>query len=197
MKKFIIVVIVLLLIAGGLYLYFNQDGKNPVSFMNQYAEKINEEDYSSMYQMITNDSKSKISEEDFIARNKNIYSGIEMGNMQISINGIKIKSLKKYNVSYTTKMNTSGGEISFENTANLVKGSEGKLQLEWTSNVIFPNLNDTEKVRVSSNEAKRGSILDREGTALAINRKCIISWDSTSENLLKTKMQISKKWQNY
>ena len=94
-----------------------------------------------------------------------------MSNMQISINQIQKESLKNYNISYTTKMNTSGGEILFENTANLVRSNEAKLELEWSSNLIFPNLNDTDKVRVSSDEATRGSILDRNGIAIAVNGK--------------------------
>lgn len=171
MKKFIIVVIIIAIAAGGAYFYFNQNGQNPASFMNQYAQKINEENYSSMYEMLSDDSKSKISEEDFITRNKNIYSGIDMSNMQISVNEVQIESSRKIKVTYTTKMNTSGGEISFENMANLVRGNEGKLELEWSSNLIFPNLNDTDKIRVSSGEATRGSILDRNGVALAINGK--------------------------
>ena len=45
---------------------------------------IEEEKYDEMYDMITDASKNSISKENFIARNKNIYSAIEVKNIKIS-----------------------------------------------------------------------------------------------------------------
>ena len=35
-----------------------------------------------MYQMLSSDSKSEISQEDFVTRNKNIYNGIDAVNVK-------------------------------------------------------------------------------------------------------------------
>ena len=163
-----IFIIVLLGVCG--YFAFNYFSSNPAQYLEEYVSKINEEKYEEMYQMLDDESKSKISEEDFIKRNKNIYSGIDMANMQITVNEINREGTSKAKVQYTTKMNTSGGEINFDNTAVLIK-KENVYKINWSSNLIFPNLNETDKVKVSSNKALRGSIIDRDGVKLATNGK--------------------------
>lgn len=163
-----ILIIVLLGVCG--YFAYNYFSANPAQYLEEYVSKINEEKYEEMYQMLDDESKAKISEEDFVKRNKNIYSGIDMANMQITVNGINREGTNKAKVQYTTKMNTSGGEISFDNTVVLVK-KENAYKINWSSNLIFPNLNETDKVKVSSNKATRGSIIDRNGVKLATNGK--------------------------
>ena len=64
-------------------------------------------------------------------------------------------------------MNTNCGNVEFENIANLVKDKDKKYKIEWTSNLIFPELNDDYKVRVRTAKAKRGKLLDRNGKILA------------------------------
>ena len=163
-----IFIIVLLGVCG--YFAFNYFSTSPAQYLEEYVSKINEEKYEEMYQMLDDESKSKISEDDFIKRNKNIYSGIDMANMQITVNRINREGTNKAKVQYTSKMNTSGGEINFDNTAVLIK-KEKVYKINWSSNLIFPNLNETDKVKVSSNKAIRGSIIDRDGVKLATNGK--------------------------
>ena len=170
LTKIIVLATILALVIICVYIVFNYLITNPVVILEEYVSKINEEKYSEMYQMIDDESKARISEEDFIKRNKNIYSGIDMANMQITINGIKREALNKVKLDYTTKMNTSGGEINFNNSVVLTR-KEKTYKINWSSNLIFPNLNDTDKVKVSSNKAIRGSIIDRDGTKLATNGK--------------------------
>ena len=120
--------------------------------------------------MISNRSKGQITEEDFVKRNKNIYEGIDMSNLKIDIKNIEKESSKKYAITYITSMNVSGQNISFENRSNIIK-EDNKLKIDWSSNMIFPNLNGTDKVKVSTSKAIRGKILDRNGKELATNGK--------------------------
>ena len=142
--KTILLIIIIALIGAGGYFAFNYFSANPAQYLEEYVAKINEEKYEEMYQMLDDESKSKISEEDFIKRNKNIYSGIDMANMQITVNRINREGTNKAKVQYTSKMNTSGGEINFDNTAVLIK-KEKMYRINWSSNLIFPNLNETKK----------------------------------------------------
>ena len=69
-------------------------------------------------------------------------------------------------VTYQTSFDTVAGTISFENEALFLKDEEG-YKLVWDDSMIFPNLTSTDKVRVSTTQAERGEILDRNGRVLA------------------------------
>ena len=168
--KIILFIIIFVFIGVCCYFAFNYFSSNPAQYLEEYVSKINEEKYEEMYQMLDDESKAKISEEDFIKRNKNIYSGIDMSNMQITINGVNREVTNRAKIQYTTKMIISGVEICFDNTAVLVK-KENEYKINWSSNMIFPNLEDSDKIKVSSNKATRGSIIDRDGVKLATNGK--------------------------
>lgn len=66
-------------------------------------------------------------------------------------------------------MDTMSGHVDFTNTVTLELNEEKEYKIDWTSNLIFPKLNTEDKVRVKTIEAKRGSILDRNGEYLATN----------------------------
>ena len=173
MKKIIIIISVIvclsILAVGGFYIYSSNTTK-PENILNEYISKINEAKYNEMYEMISDRSKGQITEEDFVKRNKNIYEGIDMSNLKIDIKNIEKESSKKYAITYITSMNVSGQNISFENRSNIIK-EDNKLKIDWSSNMIFPNLNGTDKVKVSTSKAIRGKILDRNGKELATNGK--------------------------
>jgi len=89
-----------------------------------------------------------------------------MSNMTIEISTIE-KSGNKTTIDYKTKMNASGGIISFDNQVVLTKDQEKKYKISWSSNLIHPQLGDTDKVKVSANKAIRGKLIDRNGKELA------------------------------
>ena len=149
---------------------YSSNTTKPENILNEYISKINEAKYNEMYEMISDRSKGQITEEDFVKRNKNIYEGIDMSNLKIDIKNIEKESSKKYAITYITSMNVSGQNISFENRSNIIK-EDNKLKIDWSSNMIFPNLNGTDKVKVSTSKAIRGKILDRNGKELATNGK--------------------------
>lgn len=73
---------------------------------------------------------------------------------------------KNNKVKYRTRFDTAAGNISFENEAFFLKGEDG-YKLAWSDSLIYPGLASTDKVRVSTTQAKRGEILDRNGCVLA------------------------------
>ena len=173
MKKIIIIISVIVclsILAVGGFLIYSSKATKPENILNEYISKINEAKYNEMYEMISDRSKGQITEEDFVKRNKNIYEGIDMSNLKIDIKNIEKESSKKYAITYITSMNVSGQNISFENRSNIIK-ENNKLKIDWSSNMIFPNLNGTDKVKVSTSKAIRGKILDRNGKELATNGK--------------------------
>lgn len=179
----IILIITAIIVAG--YLYLTKSKDNSEEIFKEYISKINEEKYEEMYEFLNEESKNKISKEDFIARNKNIYNGIDMSNMTIDINQVE-KSGQKRIITYKTKMSASGGEITFDNTVTLTKENDKKYKISWNSNLIFPELNDTDKVKVSTSQAIRGKITDRNGKELATNGK------ASSVGIVKSKLSENK-----
>ena len=121
-----------------------------------------------MYSLLSSKSKANISEEDFIKRNKNIYEGIEAKNFSVDIQSIENEK-KLAKVTYKNSMDTMSGHVDFTNTVTLELNEEKEYKIDWTSNLIFLELNTEDKVRVKTIEAKRGSILDRNGEYLATN----------------------------
>ena len=150
-------------------LVLSKEKQNPEEILKIYFAYIEKQNYEEMYNMV----HSNTDKEEFLKRNKNIYEGIHAKKIKIEITSIQNEK-KKVIITYLTKMNTSAGDVEFENTAKLSKDDSKKYKIEWSSNLIFPELNNDYKVRVSNTEGKRGSILDRNGNILAetkTNRK--------------------------
>ena len=165
-KKIVIgiiaIIVIVAIIVATVILVQKNDQKQAEQALNDHINLINEKDYEGMYQKVASMNMSK---EDYITRNQNIYEGIDSSNIKISISDTA-KNDNGYQISYRQQMYTSAGEVDFYNIANMVKeNSEYKLQ--WTSRTIFPQLEETDKVRVETIKAKRGSILDRNDNPLA------------------------------
>ena len=158
----IAVVVIVIAVVSTVIIIGNKEQEEAKNLLNDYFSLINNKSYDEMYEKTASMNTSK---DDFVTRNKNIYEGIDASNIQIEISNVE-KIDNGYNISYHEKMYTSAGDVDFDNTANVVK-ENGELKLKWDSHMIFPQLSDTDKVRVSTIKAKRGSILDRNNVPLA------------------------------
>ncbi len=161
-KKIFLILLIIVCVICLSYVFSKENKTSPENTLKQYISYIEEKNYEEMYNLvITNATK-----EDYISRNKNIYEGIEASNIDINVAKVMRKSANDAEIIYTTTMDTVAGNISFSNTANLVKEND-IYKIKWSSNLIFPSLNDNYKVRVNTISAKRGEILDRTGKVLA------------------------------
>ena len=170
-KKVIIIISVIVILAiaaiAGAIFVINKNAPKPEEALSAYISLLNEQKYEEMYNMISEYSKTQISQEDFIKRNKNIYEGIDAYDIKITPSET-IKDGKTYSIKYDESMSTSAGTINFSNTTKLVKENK-EYKISWASSMIFPELRANDKVRVSTLSAKRGEILDRNGEKLAEN----------------------------
>ena len=163
----LIVIIVIIVAIIACVVIFNMPKEKPEDVLNSYISMINDKNYEGLYSMISAESKQNISEEDFLTRNENIYEGIDAVNINIEIQEVTNNS-NETAIKYKESMDTSAGKIEFTNTATLVK-EDKEYKLDWSSAMIFPELRDTDRVRVSTIESERGEILDRNGNKLAEN----------------------------
>lgn len=157
----ILIVAVIVIIAAGVFLFFRLrgTGENPSDILKNYFSYITSQDYEKMYNLV---DAGDVSKDDFISRNQNIYEGIGCSDIKV-----EIKSEEKDSVSYSVTLTTLAGEISYDNTARFTTDSEKGTVLVWDDSVIFPELTSTDKVRIYTDEAARGQILDRNNVVLA------------------------------
>lgn len=162
LKTIIIFLVITIVIALGVFLYTNRT--EPSLALKEYFSYLSDKNYEAMYDLVETD----MSKEDFVTRIKNIYEGIEAKDISITIatntSNEEEKGIVK--ITYTNTMNTLAGNDSFLNTASM-KQIDGKYKIIWNSSLIFPDLKDNQKVRVSTLTYSRGTIYDRNGIAIA------------------------------
>ncbi|EKQ56385.1 MULTISPECIES: penicillin-binding transpeptidase domain-containing protein [unclassified Clostridium] len=159
-----IVVIPFIICVAVFFLYNNMH--KPENKLVEYMNLINSKDYDKMYELTDAETKQKLSKDDFVTRNKNIYEGINACDVKIDVKNIE-KNGSTATINYDTSMNTIGGQLQFSNSITMTKGIGKDYAISWDSKVIFPDLTDNDKIRVKSIKSKRGDILDRNGTKLA------------------------------
>ena len=138
----------------------------PEELLVQYMNNIEQKKYEDMYGVLSKESTTKISKEDYIARNSKIYEGIEAHNIKVNVKDTVNNKDNTITVSYSTSFDTVAGKVSFDNKALFLKQDKG-YGLMWSDNLIFPDLGENDKVKVSRDKAQRGQILDRNGQLLA------------------------------
>ena len=162
--------ILILLIVGAVAVVLVRrpfDAGKPDELLADYFACIEKGAYDKMYGMLDEESKANISKKDFVTRNQKIYEGIEAKNVKISVKDAK-KTDGGEKVSYLTSMDSVAGKIEFENQAMCTRDSYfDEFKLSWDDSLIFPDMKGTDKVSVSTSQAVRGQILDRNGNMLA------------------------------
>lgn len=136
---------------------------NPERVLKTYMNCISEKKYAEMYEMITDESKKMISKNDFVKRNSAIYEGIEAKNVNIHILNY---DEEKLTVTYNTSFDTVAGKVDFDNEITFLV-EDGQYKASWSDSMIYPGLENSDKMRVSTIQANRGKILDRNGRVLA------------------------------
>uniref|UniRef100_UPI003A8DE9CB penicillin-binding transpeptidase domain-containing protein n=1 Tax=Clostridium scindens (strain JCM 10418 / VPI 12708) TaxID=29347 RepID=UPI003A8DE9CB len=162
--------ILILLIVGAVAVVLVRrpfDAGKPDELLADYFACIEKGAYDKMYGMLDEESKANISKKDFVTRNQKIYEGIEAKNVKISVKDAK-KTDGGEKASYLASMDSVAGKIEFENQAMCTRDSYfDEFKLSWDDSLIFPDMKDTDKVSVSTSQAVRGQILDRNGNMLA------------------------------
>ncbi|MCM3567284.1 penicillin-binding transpeptidase domain-containing protein [Neobacillus mesonae] len=166
-----------LLLAAVMVLVFAGCSKEPQP-QDRFAEYIdlwNKQKFDQMYDYLSASAKKKISKEEFTSRYEKIYSDLEISDLKLNFKKPKEDKQgkeEKAQYSFTAKMNSIAGPISFDYKANLKKEEKEKKKnwfVDWNTGFIFPQLKEGDKISLSTVKPKRGEILDRSGSALAAN----------------------------
>ena len=137
--------------------------KTPGQVLLAYMDCISKKRYGEMYGMLAGESAAIINRKDFIKRNSAIYEGTGAKNITVDITGYDQENLT---AKYNTSFDTAAGNVCFMNEVSFLE-EDGTYKMVWNDSVIFPGLGAYDKVRVSTIQARRGEILDRNGKVLA------------------------------
>lgn len=132
----------------------------------KYMKYIEKKEYDAMHSMIETNSQNSLTKENFINRNSKIYEGMEVRNLKVDSVKLENHESKNVTVSYNTSFETIAGKVSFRNKAIFTDTEDGYKML-WDDSLIFPELEETDKIQVSTMQAERGEITDRNGKVLA------------------------------
>ena len=162
---------VLLITGIGCAAFFLKSGKTPEETLVAYGELVNQRKYDRMYEMLSEQARERISEEEFTERNQKIYEGIEAENLTVQCEEEPVfeKGKKEAELSYTCEMESMAGKISFVNKSTFVK-ERGDWKINWDSTFIFPMLKEDYRVQINTRPAVRGNIYDRNGKLIAGNK---------------------------
>ena len=140
--------------------------EKPEELIVKYMKYIEKKEYDAMYSMIETNSQNSLTKENFINRNSKIYEGMEVRNLKVDSVKLENHESKNVTVSYNTSFETIAGKVSFRNKAIFTDTEDGYKML-WDDSLIFPELEETDKIQVSTMQAERGEITDRNGKVLA------------------------------
>lgn len=172
MKKIIgIIMSVFLVVAVSITIYMVTEKQifkkeKPEELIVKYMKYIEKKEYDAMYSMIKTNSQNSLTKENFINRNSKIYEGMEVRNLKVDSVKLENHESKNVTVSYNTSFETIAGKVSFRNKAIFTDTEDGYKML-WDDSLIFPELEETDKIQVSTMQAERGEITDRNGKVLA------------------------------
>lgn len=170
----IIIILLITIILAGLGYTIYKNTKNNQKELNKpedvflsYIDCLNNQDFEKAYELLSDDSKNNIAKEDYMENYKKIYDSLGINNTEINNIRVDKVSNNNSNVIYTEIIDTPYGKISFDNVVQFQKQDDKKYYLKWNNNIIYPDYQPTDKIDISKTYAKRGSLIDRNGTLLA------------------------------
>ena len=155
-SKVFIIGVAIIVIVTLIFFLFNR-GKDAGEVVEEYYSHLTKKDYKKMYAMLTRGSLARTSQKVFETRYENIYDGIEAKNMKVKINEVNDNV-----VNCTISMDTIAGKVSYDNKIT-VKNDE----IVFNEKMLFDGIEGENKVRVLTDNASRGKILDRNDKELA------------------------------
>ncbi|MDR0136945.1 penicillin-binding transpeptidase domain-containing protein [Metabacillus idriensis] len=167
------VIVLLLIVLGGC-----SKGPSPEERFQEYVSLWNKQKFNEMYDFLSADAKSKMTEKEFTDRYKKIYESVEVSNLNVTYDKPEEDAdrgdEKKASLPYALKMETLAGPVEFEQDAVFVQEETEKEEnwfLAWNPAMIFPQLKEGDAVRVTELKPLRGSIFDKNGKGIAIQAK--------------------------
>jgi penicillin-binding protein len=159
----------------------NKEQPNPNEQMADYVDHWVDGDFTAMYDMLSEETRTSFQPKDFIDRYEKVYHDLEITHLKVSPTNLNVEEVEsaledgetKFNLSIT--MQSIAGEIAFDRTITLTlqefeeKEKDSIWGVVWDEGFIFPGLEDGGKLAVNKEQPRRGEIRDRNEIPLAMN----------------------------
>ena len=153
--------------------------KSPKDSFQEYISYLEKSDYSSMYKLLSADTKKSVDEKYFTDRYKKVYGEARVSKISVKAQyPDKFKENKDGKISFPVDivLETPLGNKEFSYDVNLIKEKQDKKDswhLVWDEKMILPELNKDEEVKFKKEVGKRGEIKDKKGNGLAVNMQAV------------------------
>lgn len=152
--------------------------ETPNDHFEQFAQLWMEQNFTQLYNRITDEGKEEYGPENFIDRYEKIYNDLKIDHLEITYKKLKEEEVEQAleegeaTIPFTASMDSIAGEIVFEYEAKIRQKEleEGfDWLVDWDPGFIFPELKDGGEIRIHTQKPNRGEIIDRNQMPLAIN----------------------------
>lgn len=165
---FLVIIFVAVAVLAWFFLFKEDSQAATQNVYDTYVQDVTQERYEAIYDLIHEDVAATVDKETVTNRYTNIFGGINAENVTFTLIGAEeSENDTGWYYKYKMTMDTSAGTLDNTYSMQICKDSDDQYKIMWSSNLIFPQLDDTDTVRVNTLSAKRGSIYDVNGSVLA------------------------------
>ncbi|WP_235791775.1 penicillin-binding transpeptidase domain-containing protein [Virgibacillus salidurans] len=156
------------------------DEPTPNERFATYVEQWNNQEFESMYEMISSDSTEAYPTSEYVDRYNKIYQDIGVSELNVTYEELNEEELDTAmeegtaSLPFSVEMETIAGAINFDYEATLILESIGEEEeenwfVQWDPGFIFPEMKDGGEISIQTEAPTRGEILDRNQIPLAMN----------------------------
>lgn len=166
----LIALVVILVGIGSVFAYrtytYNQTQQAYADLRAAWVDAVTTKQFDALPALVSSSSlkEAGYTEEDLVTKYTNIFNGIEVEHVAITLQQTEEAILQ-----YTASFDTAVGKIeNLPYKANIVEENE-QYKIAWDATMIFPDMLATDKVRYRVAHPTRGEIADRNGVIIAEN----------------------------
>lgn len=169
-----IVVALLAVIGGGIYGYTawaeSRDEKAAQKTADTFIAALEKQNYKVMSKVVSEESLTAIdyTKESMAERYETVYGGVGAAELKVSeLSLTQEKGADHYTLSYKVNMETALGKLEEKNYETTLSKTDDDYQVDWNTHLIFPDMEPTDKISITTTVGERGDILDKNGSPLA------------------------------
>lgn len=164
--------LIIVLIAGGVtFFVLNKSAdKQAKNAAEEFTNQLAAQKYTQLGDQVTSKSLKDLgfTKKEMEEKYETIFNGLGVKNIKVSnLNVTPGENSHSYQLTYDLNMQTSLGKLKTQNYKSTISKEDDAWKVDWLPALIFPGMVKDDKVRLLTDEAKRGDIVDRNQKKLA------------------------------